>query len=246
MKQAEPSTPGPALEALSSYGRWLHSQVGPEDAATAASRAFAARSLRSPRRWVVAVAVAGLLLIGNVGLAAVSDGAAPGDPLYGLDRAYEQVGQLLGLSDHATERLHEAEVLLARGRSQTALEVTEEALEELEIETALSDLLAAPPGIEEANQELAAETEELVTLAFQVHLSAKDSTDRRAAIAALREQVQRVVEAARSHAQGPKDGSPPGHQPSDHPGQTGGPPADSPGETAPHPQGNSNRGANQP
>ncbi len=221
-----------ATEALRSYRDWLVAQIPASDGQMAATRALAAATRVPRRRWLVVVAVAGLLAISNVGLAAVSDTAVPGDPLYGLKRAYERVSDLFGEGSHVAERLREAEVLLTRGESNSALAVTEEALAELEVDTNLTDLLEGVPVA--ADPELIAETGELVELAREIHEAAKGSADRQIAISALREQAARVAEIARSQNASQNDpGDHPGQGPGDNPGQGQGPPDDSPSATAP-------------
>jgi hypothetical protein len=126
--------------------RLYESYVPPDDlvdrvAAEAASLALASRptAVSGPKvsppsrgRWLALsprVAVAALsvvMAIGMTGVAAAADGAAPGDPLYGLDRAMERIGIGAG---NAEERLEEADHLLAEGQILQALEHATEAVE---------------------------------------------------------------------------------------------------------------------
>jgi hypothetical protein len=88
------------------------------------------RSLSSlPRlRPQLAAALATIVLLaGMTGVAAAADGAAPGDALYGLDRALEKIG--VGDSG-AEERLEEAAQLVADGDPGRALEHATEAFDE--------------------------------------------------------------------------------------------------------------------
>ena len=225
MKRPAHTESSEATEALRRYAVWLVAQTPVGEAQMAASRALAGAVRPYRRRWVVAVAVAGLLLVGNVGLAAVSESAVPGDTLYGLKRAYEQITGIFGNENHAAERLREAEVLLQRGNSDAALAATEEALAELEIDTSLGDMLEGVP-VASADPELIAETEALVDLAKQIHGSAKDSTDRQLAIAALREQAARVAAVARANSQAPIDHPGQGQGRPDDPGRGQGPPGE--------------------
>jgi len=78
----------------------------------------------APRLATVGV-VAVLLMSGTAGMAVAANGAAPGDALYGLDRALERVGIGSGSID---ERLDEAVVMAAQGRSGEAVEHAIEAL----------------------------------------------------------------------------------------------------------------------
>jgi len=77
----------------------------------------------TPRLATVGLAV--LLMSGSAGMALAADGAAPGDALYGLDRAFERVGIGSGSTD---ERLDEAVVIAAQGRSDEAVDHAIEAL----------------------------------------------------------------------------------------------------------------------
>ena len=92
-------------------------------AATPQPRRAGPRLGLTPRVATMALAV--LLMSGTAGMAMAADGAVPGDALYGLDRAFEVVG--IG-SGSAEERLDEAVVIAAQGRSGEALDHAIEAL----------------------------------------------------------------------------------------------------------------------
>ena len=72
---------------------------------------------------------AGILLAGMTGIAVASNGAAPGDVLYGLDRALEAVGIANGA---AAERIAEAQALFASGQVAEAVTHAAEAAEDIE------------------------------------------------------------------------------------------------------------------
>ena len=75
---------------------------------------------RSPQ---VAFASLGFLVFGNIGMAAAADSAVPGDILYPIDQAYENVmGLFGGDGNRAEERLEEASVLIARGQFDIAMD----------------------------------------------------------------------------------------------------------------------------
>jgi hypothetical protein len=82
---------------------------------------------------LVAIAAASATFItGNIGVAMAADQAAPGDLLFGLDRAYEQLSELIGFSgDHSSERLDEAAQLADAGNSVEALTTVIEQLQAL-------------------------------------------------------------------------------------------------------------------
>ena len=115
--------PGPAIEDLRRYGRSLADSVSPSQADAAITRALAAsgRGRRSGRLFL-ALAIVGLLAVSNVGLAVVSNNAAPGDFLYPFDRGYEWARDLFGTRSRATERLSESQVLDQRGHTEDAVQ----------------------------------------------------------------------------------------------------------------------------
>ena len=70
--------------------------------------------------------------VSNVALATVADPAVPGDALYGVDRAYERIGALIGFdTTNAGERASEVMVLQERGKSAEALALVQETLTRL-------------------------------------------------------------------------------------------------------------------
>lgn len=74
----------------------------------------------------ILTAIASALLVGGVmGVAAASNHAAPGDPLYGIDRALEQINVNHGGFE---ERLDEANALAGKGRAAEALAHVADAL----------------------------------------------------------------------------------------------------------------------
>lgn len=122
-----------SIEQLRRYARDLRGEVDRSRAEMIASRAIVTDARRRPRRLVVALSTALLMLISNVALAAVADPSIPGDALYGMDRAYEAFTDGVGLGGpHAGERISEAAALVARGNVPAALEALDEALAEIE------------------------------------------------------------------------------------------------------------------
>ena len=114
---------------------------------------------RRPRRRLSRVlaipALAMILLIGTTGLAFASDSSAPGDALYGIDRALELVGIGTG---GVQERIAEAEKLALDGDAEAALEHVGNAMNETDNEEAGEALLETaerlrsnPNGSENAN-----------------------------------------------------------------------------------------------
>ncbi|WP_062525689.1 hypothetical protein [Demequina rhizosphaerae] len=98
-------------------------------AAASAEAPAAAPVRRSKVRVRTAIAGgAALLLAGMVGGTAAADSAAPGDALYGLDRAIERLG--LGAGG-AQERIAEAREAEEAGDTETAIALVDEAVSEV-------------------------------------------------------------------------------------------------------------------
>jgi len=114
--------------------------------AGSASRSRSRRSLLRPQLAAVLATI--VLLTGMTGVAVAADPAAPGDTLYGLDRALEEIGIGAG---KAGERLEEAHTLVADGQAQLALEHVTEAFDEAEKEgDEVADLQDARVAISDA------------------------------------------------------------------------------------------------
>jgi hypothetical protein len=91
-----------------------------------APRSAAARPATAWRRRLSVVGVAAILAsAGLAGTAVAADGAAPGDPLYRIDRAFEAVG--IG-NGGTSERLAESSKLASEGKINEALLHTADAL----------------------------------------------------------------------------------------------------------------------
>lgn len=89
------------------------------------------KGLRRQRSWrlapIMAAASALFVLAGMTGVAAAADSAGPGDILYGIDRALENIGVGNG---GVAERLSEAEALALEGDAGAALDHAGDALAE--------------------------------------------------------------------------------------------------------------------
>ena len=88
-----------------------------------AQRAIA-RAAARPVRRTLAVVIAGsaFAVMSGIGLGAVADQAAPGELLYGVDRAYESVTQIVrGPVDRSEETMVEALKLMDRGKRDLAV-----------------------------------------------------------------------------------------------------------------------------
>ncbi len=121
------------LRDLRAYADDLVAGVDADDGARIARTALLDIHPVSWKRRVVSVGTAVAMFLGaNVGLAAAADPAVPGDLLYGIDRAYEKVGHVLGIdNDGPAERFEEAAVLAERGDLNGSIELAREAAAEL-------------------------------------------------------------------------------------------------------------------
>ena len=77
------------------------------------------KALAAIQERLAVVAVAMFVLVGMSGLAVAADAAAPGDALYGIDRALERIGINDG---DAEERIAEAGALASRGQVTEAID----------------------------------------------------------------------------------------------------------------------------
>jgi hypothetical protein len=130
-----------------------------------ASRLARPRSATPWRRRASIVGLAALLAsAGLAGTAAAADGAAPGDALYGIDRALEVVGIDNGGS---TERLVEADQLAGEGDIQGALRHAAGALQGEGDATSSAALLAAADQVADNGSGNSAEVKEKVAQMFR-------------------------------------------------------------------------------
>ncbi|MBT8217429.1 MAG: hypothetical protein KJO17_11310, partial [Acidimicrobiia bacterium] len=195
-------------------------------------------------------------LIGTAAFAAVgtgaavgSDGAVPGDALYGLDRALERVGINHG---GASERIEEAMVLVDRGTHGRALETIQEAVEDL----------AGDPGDAGAVAALQNAADHIATIrstgatgygdtqAFRDQVAgflnaiAADMEDGKVDGAMVAENARQFSATARSFAESrgaaPDEAGPPG------PGTSSGPPDPGPGNKPDEPPGQADRDDRRP
>ncbi len=101
--------------------------------ARAMARAGTGRPLRRPRSALVVGFSVVLLMV--VALGVTSASTLPGDSLYGVSRAYEEVGGWIGVGDPVERRLNEVIALAERGDGVRAAHAATEALEALEATT---------------------------------------------------------------------------------------------------------------
>jgi hypothetical protein len=191
------------------------------------------------RRRLVAIAAASATFItGNIGVAMAADQAAPGDLLFGLDRAYEQLGELVGFSDdHSQERLDEAARLADSGRSDDALTAVIRQLQALSddqddknidasgLDTAIAAITQARDRTHEVGNETAAaassDAKQIVTQAHAI-AAALQGGDREAAREALKNLLDTLkADRGQGNAFGREQNKGQG-QPPDDPGNGGG------------------------
>lgn len=203
----------PALEALRRYAADL--TPGPVDPEALLTRARAGGTApRRRARLMPALAVTMAFVLANAGLAVAADGAAPGDALYPVDRAYERIAGVVGLGgESAGERLAEAEVVAARGEPRSAVAQTGRALRTIDDVPGLPDAIVAvdeaeaelsvpaPDGetIGVPDQELRAAVEELIATAHEVADAAKAGDDPTPAARKVKEKAAAVASVARTN-----------------------------------------------
>lgn len=172
------------------------------------------------RRVAVIVGILALFALANVGMARASDGAVPGDPLYGLDRAYERLADILtGPTDRAAERLAEARVLVTeRGRVSDGLAHAAAALSGVRVDgiemamAALDRAAAEAQALESAQgygmtEAVRSEAARLLDIAGRV-VDAATSGEDPAAITQEFSQQAHVVAGKAKALGGPESGSP--------------------------------------
>ena len=139
-------SPRDRLRRLASH---FEDQVGRSRAEQIAAAAMLrARPVVQHRRAFIAATSSAALVIGVIGLGAVSDEALPGQVLYPLDRAYESVAAFVGVNTGpGEERLVEALALLDLGRDLDAIRAVDEALSVIGRDAGVEDWAAAAPEI---------------------------------------------------------------------------------------------------
>lgn len=149
------------MDDLKAYAASLTDSVSSEETDTVVATVLRApRVVRTPlKQRVTAVGVVvATFLSANVGLAAAAQNAAPGDALYGVDRAYERIAEFVGISNSRTEeRLQEANDLANRGDASAALAAASAALEAVSSsleEPGSGDSDAAAASVREASVEI--------------------------------------------------------------------------------------------
>ena len=135
--------------------------VGYMATALAATARATGRTPRPALRRVMALAASVAVLFALSGVAMAADGAAPGDLLYGVDRAMERIGIGDGGVD---ERIVEFDTLIERGRHQDAFDMLDEFAESAsEIEASRA----------QRHIELAATKSDVIAAAAQEKVAAK-------------------------------------------------------------------------
>jgi len=145
---ARATAPSTALERLRAFASRYETATPFGRAGRIAARAVAVAQSGSPhvfwRRVVVAATVGATLSVSGFALGIVANRAVPGDLLYGVDRAYEAVGQAFGSQQPRTEeRLVEALNLIDQGREADAVPLINEAVGDLSNQTGLPEVKAA-------------------------------------------------------------------------------------------------------
>jgi hypothetical protein len=194
-----------------------------EPAVTAASRPRRATWLRTRAATVTAGLMIGLGSFGGVAYA--SNGAAPGDLLYGLDRALEAVG--LG-DGGAAERLAEVQALIDQGDAARGLH------------HAVESVLGMSEGIAEARDALLAAADRVAVRSAEAEGPPEGLADLLTYLSENIDAVDGPTVAELAKLIGPDPGGPPEGLPGPPEGVPG-PPDDTPGrsENSPGPPGES-------
>lgn len=232
------------FDELRLFGEDLAGAVPAARSRAAVARAIGAAPVAERRRLKVpalATAMLGGFVVLNFAGAALADSAAPGDPLYPLDRSYEWVSDAIGFGgDRTDERLDEISVLTERSDYARALDLMAGSL-------ASEDVVAAARAIQHAQLSSADRAERVAALVAAAHRirSAQMAGDNVAQAAA--EEQARGVGANLVEPPGRPENTPavtaPGNSgekpagPDNTPGATApanaGPGVDTPGATAP-------------
>lgn len=213
------------MDDLRAYAASITTSVSETETETAVTAAM--RTPRASQSWLrhrvvtIGVSVA-TFFSANLGLAAAAQNAAPGDLLYGVDRAYERLAGFVGISDARTEeRIQEASTLADRGDAIAAVEAASAALDALSssldrsepgnndladtVDDGRSALADLPPAAEVAEPEFVrdvlAETRLLLELIEEVRFAAQEGEPGDASEAArqLAEQARKVADAAKDN-----------------------------------------------
>ncbi len=195
---------------LRAYGEALIESVDPARAEVVAARALAAPSagLTLRRRIVAVLAASATFISGNIGMAMAADQASPGDLLYGLDRAYEKIGELIGLGgDHTDERLDEASELASDGREQEALDIINDELDLADTFTTIPRDRATEAPDNETAAEASADAKSIVELVHQIAEAARDGdrAEVESLIAQLKSRVKDVADGKKNNGVGPPE-----------------------------------------
>ncbi|MGQ0848384.1 MAG: hypothetical protein ACT4OP_04590 [Actinomycetota bacterium] len=218
------SDPSQDLRSLADH---LRARTRPEAAAQAASVAVKSRAKPPIRPHRVILAAALVVVLSNVGVAALANSAVPGDFWYGQDRGYEWLLDHFVPSDHADERLAEARVLAERGDSEEALslvaEVVGQSVGQSAGQSVSVESVRAAASLAANAQSSAVQIEvlELIETATDLRNVAKSGN-----LLALKEAIEQLHDAARDVAETASDGKAGGRR--NETGRPGGPPG-SPG-----------------
>jgi hypothetical protein len=222
---------------LRSYADHLVARADPNEGGRIAARAASRAPAHAPWLRRVAVVLGSLAIFAgaNAGLALAANSSAPGDPLYGIDRAYEKIETAIGLHPNlAAERFQEAATLSRRGDLDGAFEVASEAIQELSPQSHALDVLSeVAEGIQassdlpaEVRDQLASQARELFGIGEEVSDAATGDLD------GFESRSERVLAAIKEAMQKRDQELPPGLS-GDAPGNSGHAPGqtDAPGNS---------------
>lgn len=236
---------------LRAYGEAFVEAADPTEGGRLAARVLV-EPTRAPwfRRVAVVLGSVAIFAGANVGLAFAANPSVPGDPLYGVDLAYERVAQAIGLHPNvAAERFQEAAVLSNRGQFAEAFQTASEAMQHIGAQNShalevLSEVAQdaqgmnsedLPPGLQ---KQLNDQAQELFGIGQQVSEAAAGTLD----LTTFEKRSQQVLDAVRT-AMADKGNVPPGLDENNPPGKSGDAPGqsgDTPGQSGDTPPGQTN------
>jgi hypothetical protein len=240
---------------LRAYGDALTEAASTTEGGRIAARSLSESPAGAPwfRRVAVVLGSMAIFAGANVGLALAANSSAPGDALYGIDRAYEKIETAIGLHPNlAAERFQEAAKLSERGDLATAFQTASEAMEELgptsHAAQVLTQVAQDIKGIESdelppaAQQRLNDQAKELFGIGKQVSEAAKGDLNTEL----FDERSDQVLAAIRQAMADRNQNTPPGLDENGPPGLGGNGPPGLDGNTPPGHGGDTPPGKSEP
>jgi len=211
---------------LRAYAEHLVASTDPSKGGYIARRAAAQPLPRTgwARRVAVVLGSAGIFVGANVGLALAANASVPGDPLYGIDRAYEKIEAAIGLHPNlVAERFREAAALTQRGETTLAFETASEAMRQLGPGSHALDVLAQVAEGMKASEVLPADVQDRLNDQARELFGIGEAVSEAATseLTDFENRSEEVLAAIRSAMQDRGQALPPGLERNEPPGQSG-------------------------